>query len=234
MLADRAAEKAKKAAEASNERKGRISAIRKKDDKARGSADDKDEESDDKSIEERLDDEEDDDGESVFRKAPSLFRMSKILSVASKNEGTLLENGVQLMARALSMHRRGGGGECAASAQSEDLQDVVTTYLTTALIPGAMAAGQRIGVGTTREMRTLSEALDALIRGESARAGDILMQRFRAAEMSISDGHWTLAQHLELIPEATVSSIPMGMRGELIREQNRRDKYRDGGRGRNR
>jgi len=100
------------------------------------------------------------------------------------------------------------------------------------MIPGAAAAGQHMGVRTIREMRTLAEGLDAIIRGEPAKAGDILMQRFRAAEMAVSDGHWTLAQHLELIPETTVSSVPLGMRAELIREQNRRDKFLDRGGGR--
>jgi hypothetical protein len=132
------------------------------------------------------------------------------------------------MSRAISIYQRGGTG--AESSQMQDqagLQDVVTTYLTTALIPGASAANQYVGRGTQRELRTLSEAIDAMIRGEAAHAGDILMQRFRAIETSISDGHWSLAQHLELIPEATVCSIPLGMRTELIREENRRSKFRD-------
>ena len=31
---------------------------------------------------------------------------------------------------------------------------------------------------------------------------DILMQRFKAVEAAIQDGHWNLAQHYELIPVA--------------------------------
>ena len=137
-----------------------------------------------------------------------------------------MKNGVDLMSRALSIHQRGGNGaESVGVDDHSNLQEVVTRYLTTALVPGASAAGQYVGRGMMREMRTLSESLDAVIRGEPARAGDIMMQRFRAIEMSISDGHWNLAQHLELIPDLTVSSVPIGMRGELIREENRRSKF---------
>ena len=116
--------------------------------------------------------------------------MSKILNVASQEEGTLLPNGVDLMSRVLSIRQDGGtAAENEAIQDQMRLQDVVIRYLTTALIPGASAAGQYMGKGTLREMRIPSEALDAVIRGEAAHAGDILMQRFRAIEMSISDGH---------------------------------------------
>ena len=230
VLADRAAEKAVKVSATLNAAKAKRKEDAKKSlARSSGNLDDDDVISDAKSGDEKVDDDED----SVFRKAPSLFRVSKILSVASLSEGTLMQNGVQLMARALSMHQRGGSGVPSVDTQGGDLHDVVTTYLTTAMIPGAAAAGQHMGIRTIREMRTLAEAMDAIIRGEPAKAGDILMQRFRAAEMAVSDGHWTLAQHLELIPETTVSSIPLGMRAELIREVNRRDKYSHrGGQGR--
>jgi len=229
LLADRTAQRAEKAAVARNALVAKKKTVVKG--RAAGSGDPLDDEiSDDRSG----DDKDDGDSESVFRKSPSLFRVSRILGVASRSEGTLMQNGVQLMARALSLHQRGGSGVPVTESQTEDMQDVVTTYLTTAMIPGAAAAGQHMGIRTIREMRTLAEGLDAIIRGEPAKAGDILMQRFRAAEMAVSDGHWTLAQHLELIPETTVSSIPLGMRAELIREQNRRDKYQDRGGGRGR
>jgi len=80
-----------------------------------------------------------------------------------------MQNGVQLMARALSMHQRGGNGSLNVNTQADDLQDVVTTYLTMAMIPGAAAAGQHMGVGTIREMRTLAEGLDASFEGSQPR-----------------------------------------------------------------
>jgi len=93
MLAGHAAERADKAASARN-----ALVAKKKDaaskDKARGSADSLEEEiSDDRSG----DDKDEADSDSFFRKAPSLFRASRILSVATQSEGTLMQNGVQLM-----------------------------------------------------------------------------------------------------------------------------------------
>jgi len=226
MLAERAAANASKSASLANERK-KLQRLK----SAKSSSAKKEDASSEASMDEKEDD--DDDEDSVFREAPSLFRTSKILNVANREQGTLLNNGVELMARALSIHQRGGTGTLGGLHPPAQLQDVVTTYLTTALIPGANVAGQYMGKGTQRELRTLSEAMDAIIRGEKARAGDILMQRFRAIEMAVADGNWSLAQHLELIPDQAVCSVPLGMRGELIREENRRCKFRDfkGGKG---
>ena len=107
-----------------------------------------------------------------------------------------------------------------------DLKEIVTTYLTVGLMPGAAASGNPVGRRNEREMRTLAEALDALLSGNLAQAGDIMMQRFRACEMSVQEGDWTLAQHLELIPDQRVSCIPQGMREELVREENQQAMYR--------
>ena len=48
-------------------------------------------------------------------------------------------------------------------------------------------------------MRMVGECLDALTRGELPRVGDMLMQRLRAMEQATKDGHWHVAQHLELV-----------------------------------
>ena len=50
---------------------------------------------------------------------------------------------------------------------------------------------------TVREMRTVGECLDALLRGELPRLGDILMQRLKALEQSTKDGHWEVAENLD-------------------------------------
>ena len=68
-------------------------------------------------------------------------------------------------------------------------------------------------------MRTLAEGLDAMLAGDLGRAGDILMQRFRACEVNVLDGEWTLAKHLELIPAHAITCVPVGMRAEMMREQ---------------
>ena len=53
-------------------------------------------------------------------------------------------------------------------------------------------------------MRTIAESIDALMEGDVLRAGDLLIQRFKALETSVIDGTWARARQHELIPEEGV------------------------------
>jgi len=77
-------------------------------------------------------------------------------------------------------------------------------------------------------MRTLAEGLDALLAGDLGRAGDILMQRFRACEVNLLEGDWNLAKHLELTPAHQITCVPNGMRQEMQREKRLADKLATG------
>ena len=57
-------------------------------------------------------------------------------------------------------------------------------------------------------MRTLASALDMLLSGDLSRAGDILIQRYKALEESAVSGHWDLATELEAVAhrETTLTS----------------------------
>ena len=164
----------------------------------------------------------------VFRGAPTIFKGSKFLQAAQTKEGTLLENGVQLMQKALAARQGGGGISSEWRDQLSVLQGVVTNYLTTGLGPSAASQGKPLGKRNEREMRTLAESLDAILAGDLGRAGDILMQRFRACEINLLDGDWEMAQHLELIPPHQISCVPNGMRQEMQREKRLADKLRHG------
>ena len=61
-----------------------------------------------------------------------------------------------------------------------------------------------MGLRTSRATRTIAEAVDALVEGNALRAGDLLIQRFKALETSVIDGTWSRARHHELIPEEGV------------------------------
>jgi len=156
----------------------------------------------------------------VFRGAPTIFKGSKFLQAATKKEGALLENGVQTMRKVLAARQGGGEMTGELTEQLNQLQGVVTSYLTVGLSPSAASQGKSLGMRNEREMRTLAEGIDALLAGDLGRAGDILMQRFRACETNVLEGDWSLAKHLELIPPHQISSVPMGMRQEMVREQN--------------
>ena len=111
-----------------------------------------------------------------------------------------------------------GAPECAlGDAESPELQPLATRYLTTVL---QQAKGSSLGVRSERELRTMSEALDCLTKGEVARCGDILMQRFRAVEAAaVGPGGWNVARHMELIPTQTVSSSTTQASRMALREE---------------
>jgi len=164
----------------------------------------------------------------VCRGAPTIFKGSKFMQAAVMNEGSLLENGVQMMRKALAARQGGGGISSEMQDQLTALQGVVTNYLTVGLGPGAASLGKPLGLRNEREMRTLAESLDALLAGDLGRAGDILMQRFRACEVNLLDGDWNLAKHLELIPAHQITCVPNGMRQEMQREKRLADKLATG------
>ena len=49
-------------------------------------------------------------------------------------------------------------------------------------------------------------------RGTSLRAGDFLIQRFKALETSVIDGNWVRARHHEIVPEEGVGLAPLAER----------------------
>ena len=60
---------------------------------------------------------------------------------------------------------------------------------------------ESMGLRNAREVVTLSTALDLLLTGQLGRLGDVLMQRLKAVEASLTEG-WSVAKHYELIPPA--------------------------------
>ena len=98
--------------------------------------------------------------------------------------------------------------------------------LATALKPNARS---KLNFKTLRELQSLAEAVDLLIRGRVASAGDVLIQRFRAVEAAArEEGRWSVARHLEVLPEVGVSTVPSGLRGGMIRAERARRRLRQG------
>ncbi|CAE7622693.1 Rpl30 [Symbiodinium sp. CCMP2592] len=94
------------------------------------------------------------------------------LAESSKRDpGTLLKSGLEEMRRYL-LDKPGGGAAVSDTAE---------------------------GLRNAREIVTLSTSLDLLLSGQFARLGDVLMQRLKAVESSLTDG-WGVAKHYELIP----------------------------------
>ena len=101
-----------------------------------------------------------------------------------------MRRGLVEMEKVLAPAAGGPGGE--------EMWPNVKRYLTTIL---KVTRGKELSVRSERELETLAEALDALLSGNIARAGDTLIQRFKALEWTAGNRTpWSVAEHLELIP----------------------------------
>ena len=142
-----------------------------------------------------------------------------MLEQHEEDPGAMLAAGMNAIRRFL--RTRGGAGD-----DSEVETESVVAYLT-AIFHGHHPPGE-VGLRSTRELRTIAESIDALNEGRLAAVGDILMQRFKALEVSVKDGNWQLAQQLELVAstdvglagttelkDAAASSIQQGKLAEL-------------------
>ena len=105
----------------------------------------------------------------------------------------------RLLAEALSSMRSFLGSR--EEAEISD-QPRVLAYLETVF--NQRYGKDAVGLRTSREMRTTADSIDALMEGDVLRAGDLLIQRFKALETSVIDGTWARARHHELIPEEGV------------------------------
>ena len=132
-------------------------------------------------------------------------------SVARRYPGELLRAHVEKIKGYLVNHQGGAG------AQSPDgLAPIVTAYLTSVLQP---SLGKELTRRNERELRTLAEAIDAILGGNLAGACDMLVQRFKAVEASATSDGWQVGRHLELIPEARVSSISQEERARAAKRE---------------
>ena len=131
----------------------------------------------------------------VFRSTPTrgggdLFRMAR------KRPGQLLKSGLKEMGHYLADRV---GGDPAAGWQDRKVMAYINQVLLVQHPP------QQLGLRNLREAQTLGQALDLIMEGQVARAGDLLMQRLKALETAVSDQSWHQARHQELIPAQAAS-----------------------------
>ncbi|CAK0851484.1 unnamed protein product, partial [Prorocentrum cordatum] len=139
----------------------------------------------------------DDDGESRFREAPS--RGGSVRLLAEKRPGALYDEAMKNIGRVMGLREGADGSEVRAK---------VVGYLQ-AVVFGHHPPGQ-MRINTQRELQTLATALDLLECGCLADLSDVLMQRFKALELSLSDASWQVASELEIVPDAPPSLASMG------------------------
>eukprot|EP00971_Amphidinium_carterae_P079714 1577384-Amphidinium_carterae.1 len=97
----------------------------------------------------------------------------------------------------------------------EVMQSQLVAYMNTVLFPSLPR--DKLTIRTRRELLTLGEALDAVMAGNVARSCDILVQRCRALELSLRQGTWDQAVHLELAGQADAGMITMSERAQAAK-----------------
>lgn len=119
-----------------------------------------------------------------------------LMEKSRRHPGKLLRSGLEQMSRFLA--QRVGEGAVAESWRDQKVSAYLNQVLFTQHPPSAM------GLRNARELTTLSMALDLLMEQKFPELGDLLMQRMKAVEVSLTEG-WSVANHQELIPAPKAS-----------------------------
>ena len=132
--------------------------------------------------------------ESVFRKAsPGTGKASQLglVQYCQRKPGRLASR----MLLRMQIETARDPGE-AIKMDEKKTPAAATPYLHAIMLPHL---GQKASLRSIRELRTLAMAIDHLAKKQPAHAADVLSQRLKAVERATQEGHWTSAQHLELI-----------------------------------
>ena len=125
-------------------------------------------------------------------------RRKKLRKIAEERPGKLLLSGLQSMQEQL--------GQVTGGDSNETLSPIMVRYLLTMVLPAHPV--KAMGEAKYRELRTLCQDMDALLKGKVDSAGDLLMQRFKSVVMSLRDNSEKFGRFLELIPEEMVGISP--------------------------
>lgn len=125
-------------------------------------------------------------------------RYESLAEKARRHPGKLLRSGLEQMAKYVAA-RSGDGHETGVSSWRDQR---VGAYLNQVLF--TQHSQEKIGIRNVRELVTLAEAIDLLMENNLPAVGDVLMQRMKALESSLTEG-WQMATHQELIPPARAS-----------------------------
>eukprot|EP00438_Fugacium_kawagutii_P000030 Skav208216 [mRNA] locus=scaffold3686:21970:30201:- [translate_table: standard] len=142
---------------------------------------------------EEISSEEDLTDQSGFRAASShQSKQLQLQEYADKYPGRLssrlLKRMEEILARGEGAMNLSGNNQTPATA---------TAYLITIVEPRYK---DRLNLRTSRELRSLTKALDCLALGRNEKAADIIAQRIKSIELYLADQVWSRAQFLELKP----------------------------------
>ena len=120
-------------------------------------------------------------------------RRKKYKKIAEQSPGKLMMQALE------SMQEQLGTTFGELKGEDDKLSPVVTRYLLTVILPAI--GPKNIQQQPMREMRTISLAMDMLLKGRPDSCGDVLLQRFKSLCMQARDNSDKFGPHLELLPE---------------------------------
>ena len=150
--------------------------------------------------------------EQLFREASLAQGSLRVHRTAQKSPGLLAQSSLLRMRQYLA-----GASGAMPSLGNTDLPATMSAYLNVVYFP--VHPEVSIGLRASREMKTIGFAVDMLCQGKVLEALDFLLQRQKALEVSVDQGNWTQARHLELIPQADVTSWSRNDLKEAQKEQ---------------
>ena len=95
--------------------------------------------------------------------------------------------------------------------EEDSLSPVCVRFFLSIFLPNY----RELGETQLREIRTLCEALDGLLRGRTLETGDLLAMRLKAAMLAAQEGSWQVARHLELLPPVQ-RNLPLNQDEETL------------------
>ena len=125
------------------------------------------------------------------------------------------------MTRYLAGRNEMGGHESRWQGEKvlADLNQVILSHHPT-------SPASQVGIRNQSELTTLAMAIDYMLEGDYVKTLDLLIQRFKAVEVSLGENGWHMAKHLELIPPSMARRIsrqrPSYGTGSLRRRWQRR------------
>ena len=141
-----------------------------------------------------------------------LGRETQVMRRASRSQGALSLSLLVQMLKQVGDHTSANLEQLAVEAQGTAM-----AYVTLVLVP---QMGSRLPLRAERELRTLAEAIDGIVAGRVQVTLDLLSQRFRAVKASCTEeGGWSVARHLEVLPNSRTSTVPAAMRASMAQEE---------------
>ena len=120
-------------------------------------------------------------------------------------------------------HLAGRGG--ASLEDIDELPAKVMTYLQS--VWGGAHTTTEMGMRNAHELQMVGECLDLLLSGDPAQLGDTLMQRLKAIQQAVTDGHWNVARHLEILDRDGATLASPAERREAVRGELFESKIRE-------